>query len=277
MPASLTTLATNVAVKVVASGLFRGLTWVYQKLKLSQAPTFISSLTSAIFLCVGATVILWATALHSVSVLTAAAFLFFLGALGISDYAWPLFRLKAIGVIGADFEIRTGTDYGRVLSICNNDLAFLGIGAAKLTSEETFEAAILRCQANRPPRFLLCDPESQALADSARQAGKDRDEYRDRVRESLRRIAQLRERRAAKIEVRFYKDNPETFRLVFIDNHLCLVSYNALGEGDGSQLPQLHIRAYHDAREVSTFYWAFRTYFERLWGNATPWDSTKYL
>ncbi len=249
MPASLTTLATNVAVKVVASGLFRGLTWVYQKLKLSQAPTFLSSLTSAILLCVGATVIVWATALNSISVLTAATCLFFLGALGISDYAWPLFRLKA----------------------------FLGIGAAKLTSEETFEAAILRCQANRPPRFLLCDPESQALADSARQAGKDRDEYRDRVRESLRRIAQLRERRAAKIEVRFYKDNPETFRLVFIDNHLCLVSYNALGEGDGSQLPQLHIRAYHDAREVSTFYWAFRNYFDRLWGNATPWDFAKYL
>src|SRR6266498_1106331 len=102
MPASLTTLATNVAVKVVASGMFPGLTWPYQKLKLSQAPTFLSSLTSAILLCFAAPVIGWATALNSISVLTAATCLLFLGALGISDYAWPLFRLKAIGVIGAD-------------------------------------------------------------------------------------------------------------------------------------------------------------------------------
>src|ERR1700752_4987990 len=48
-----------------------------------------------------------------------------------------------IGLVGADRQIRSGIDFRRALRMASSSLDFLGIGAAKLTSERTgFEDAI---------------------------------------------------------------------------------------------------------------------------------------
>jgi hypothetical protein len=148
--------------------------------------------------------------------------------------AWILFQeinqFWRIGLVGADFEIRLGIDYTKALGLCSNSLDFLGIGASKLTDKnESFKAAISRCdRPGRPIRFLLSSPESVDLKRIAHKAGVDEGSYQKKVRESLRVIADLRNNRAKNIEVRFYKQFP-AFRLMFIDDDICLMSHYVLG------------------------------------------------
>ena len=148
-----------------------------------------------------------------------------------------------LGLVGAGRKIAAGLDYKQSLSLCSNSLGFLGIGASKLTREwKEFEGAIDRChRPNRPIRLLLCDPGNEELIRMVRQAGRGPDEYQNTVKDSLRKIATLRIQREKNIKVRFYKELP-LFRLMFIDDSLCLASHYVFGEGDGSQLPQLHVR-----------------------------------
>ncbi len=45
------------------------------------------------------------------------------------------------------------------------------------------------------------------------------------------------------------------------------------GEGDGSELPQLHItRTVPRGTEGQSIYYAFHNYFEQLWSDAKEWD-----
>jgi len=137
-------------------------------------------------------------------------------------------------------------NYERALKACNNQLEFLGIGAWKLTKEKEFEQTIRRCnRRNVPIRFLLTKPENPLLVQAAKQYGINSKEYQSRVRESLRKIADFKNKNI-NIQVRFYpsqnkRDTP-IFRLMFINDSLCLVSYHVFGEGDGSQQPQLHLK-----------------------------------
>ena len=190
---------------------------------------------------------------------------------------WPLYR---VGIQGADLKVSSGLDYKRALALCKNELDFLGTGAAKLTATgPDFEQALVRChRAGRPVRFLLMDlgHGSPGLEEAARKEGVAPDEYRHRVVDSLRRIAQLRERRSLNIEVRLYKELPQ-FRLMFIDDAICLVSYNVYGEGDGSTLPQLHIVKRPTQRDVSSFYYPFREIFWSIWQKSEPWDFVRWL
>jgi hypothetical protein len=83
------------------------------------------------------------------------------------------------------------------------------------------------------------------------------------------------------IEVRFYpsatnRDLP-IFRLMFINNLICLVSYNVLGEGDGSQLPQIHLYRPDQDRDIKSFYYPFRLLFDRLWEESAIWNFRDYL
>ena len=67
---------------------------------------------------------------------------------------------------------------------------------------------------------------------------------------------------------------------MFIDDHMCLASYNVFGEGDGSQLPQLLVgKPAREQRETSSFYYAFWHYYETLWRQAveSEWDFEEYL
>src|SRR5438445_6738292 len=98
-------------------------------------------------------------------------------------------HLLQVGIHGADVQASKGINPERALALCTNELDFLGTGAWKLTREPGFESAVRRCQrADRPVRFLLLDPRAgeKLLGEAAQRAGFDRDEYRNRVRESLR-------------------------------------------------------------------------------------------
>ena len=183
-----------------------------------------------------------------------------------------------IGLVGADAEIRKGIDYSKALGLCSNSIEFLGIGASKLTEPyEPFEKAIDRCNGpTRPIRFLLSSPDSAGLRNIARNAGVDETVYQEKVRRSLRLIASLKKDRAKNIEVRFYREFP-AFRLMFIDDEICLASHYVLGKGDGSQLPQLHIIKKSASRDISSLYYGFRYYFDSIWQESEAWDFQKYL
>lgn len=185
------------------------------------------------------------------------------------------------GLEGADPAIRKGLNYKKALSLCHNELCLLGIGAAKLTAQPNFRAALKRCAEIEGGniRFLLTRPENAFLQEAARQAGERVDEYQQRVEDSLRTLARIHLDEGVKMEVRFYTDPAfiPLFRLMFIDDRLCLVSYNAFGHGDGSGLPQIRVSRRTDAQKHVSFYYPYRLYFETLWKRAEPWEPSKIL
>ena len=189
-----------------------------------------------------------------------------------------LYQFRRIGLVGADAHINKGIDYSKALSMASSSLDFLGIGASKLTKEtDQFEKAVDRCdRTGRPIRFLLSNPENRDLERIAQKAGVDQNAYKQRVTESLRAIANLKNNRAKNIELRFYREMP-AFRLMFIDEQICLASHYIFGKGDGSQLPQLHIIRQSESQDVNSLYYGFQQYFEYIWEQSEPWDFSEYL
>jgi hypothetical protein len=179
-----------------------------------------------------------------------------------------------IGLIGGDCHVANGLNYDKALRLCRNSLSFLGVGAAKLTRSKEFVPAMERCHRdNAPIRFLLVDPRDEVLRRAAEQKGVTSQDYQRKVEDSLRLLARLRLDRHFNIEVRFYTDLVEPlFRLMFINEQLCLVSYHVFGEGDGSQLPQMYVKRFEDQRDTDSFYYPFRLYFDRLWNISQPWN-----
>jgi len=188
-------------------------------------------------------------------------------------------KTRAVGIRGADQDIDVGVDYKRSLQLCRNHLRFLGIGASKLTEhEKELEEAIGRCRKDQPIKFLLLDPRNRSLVSAAKMHGEEGDAYSRRVKQSLKKIAELKKERKFNIQVRFYSQRP-MFRLMFIDDSVCLVSYYVMGEGEGRHLPQLHFaKACEDSRVSTSFYHAFEMYFDMLWESAKDeWDYSSYL
>ena len=183
-----------------------------------------------------------------------------------------------IGLVGADKQVGAGIDYVKALGMCQNSLDFLGIGAGKLVqNKKDFKLAIDRCnREDRPVRLLLIQPTDPGLERIARMAGKDAQAYRKAVVESLRYIAQLRNEEQKNIRVRLYKDF-QAFRLMLINDSICLMSYYILGKGDGSNLPQLHIVKTASARDVDSLYYGFSVYFGKLWDDSQEWNFQDFL
>lgn len=186
-------------------------------------------------------------------------------------------RLRKLGIYSADTQIRKGIDYRRSLSLCRNELKFLGIGAGKLTKESSaFENAVSKCRQDQPIKLLLCIPTHEILIEAAKRFGKPEREYIQIVLGSLRKIAELKVK-YPNIEVRFYR-NFQIFRLMFIDDSICLLSYNVIGEGDGSQLPQLHIvKPSQTQRVINSLYFPLEKYYEDLWKESDSWDFREHL
>jgi hypothetical protein len=184
-----------------------------------------------------------------------------------------------LGLLGVDRTIAKGIDYRKSLDLCTDSLEFLGIGASKLVNErDAFRKAIDRChRPDRPIRFLLCPPDHEGLIQSARQAGRPDTEYQEKVKGSLRELRDLKTRQAKNIEVRFYENLP-LFRLIFVNDTFCLASHYILGEGEGSQLSQLHVwRNPPGRRDIESFYTPLRRYYDQLWDKARIWDFQNYL
>jgi hypothetical protein len=197
--------------------------------------------------------------------------------------AWVVYRelnqFWQIGIVGADRETRKGLNYARALSMCTSSLEFLGIGASKLRAQQdAFQEAIDRCsRPDRPILFLLCRPDSEGLRSSARSASRAEDEFKNGVLDSLRTLAKLRNDRAKNIRVRLYTEFP-VFRLMFINDEVCLASHYFLGKGgDGSETPQLHIVRSSASRDIESLYYGFRSYFERIWESSEEWDFKSHI
>lgn len=186
-------------------------------------------------------------------------------------------QFSKVGLLRLDTTVHDGLDYDKALKLCTNEMAFLGIGASKLTASTEFSAAIQRCnRPNEPIRFLLTRPNNPKLEEAARQRGVDPEEYSKNVKRSLEILRELKKDRGMNIEVRFYPNENNRdfpfFRLMFIDDSLCLLSYNVFGEGDGSQLPQLHLKKFQDRRDVESFYYPFKHFFDSLWKDSSAWN-----
>lgn len=215
--------------------------------------------------------------------------------LAVCTRIWPLFLVISlipiaitvgselnqfwkIGLVGADKEVSAGIDYVKALRMCQNSLDFLGIGAGKLVEhQKEFNVAIDRCsREDRPVRLLLIQPADPGLERIARMAGRDPQAYRRGVIESLRFIARLRLEDQKNIQVRLYKDF-QAFRLMLINDSICLMSYYVLGKGDGSNLPQLHIVKTAAARDVDSLYYGFSVYFTKIWDDSQEWNFRDFL
>jgi len=177
-----------------------------------------------------------------------------------------------VGIVGADRSISTGVTFEKSLNLCRNSIRFLGVGASKLVGTgSTFEEALLRCQRDDSKlQFLLSNPNNPELVTIARRARKNDAEYAIKVRDSIRTIARFAKQADLRIEVRLYSGELPHFRLMYIDNELCLASPSLFGEGDGSQLPQLHLRKrIGGRRDKESIYYQFELYFDDLWQKST--------
>jgi hypothetical protein len=206
------------------------------------------------------------------------AFLFISTSILVSGWWLEIRQFWLLGIVGVGSDPTSDSRYDRALQLCRNSLDFVGIGARKLTDRRVaFDAAMTRCHRdNRPIRFLLCAPSNARLIQMALQAGRPANEYQENVRASLRILKLFREERARNIEVRFYDELP-VFRLMFINDDICLASHYVFGEGDGSRLPDVYIKRYAGKRDVDSIYYGFRRYFEQLWDRSHIWDFSSDL
>lgn len=198
---------------------------------------------------------------------------------------FQLSKFKQAGIDSVDLKIKSSAlNYKKSLEICKTGLEFLGVGAYKLTQLEEFEQAINRCHVNRKPiKLLLSTPQNPLIQRAAKQAKESQEAFSNKVEQSLLTIKQIKEKYGYNIEVRFYPEADEKdlqqFRLMFINESICLVSYTAWGKEneDGSRLPQLKISNDTAKDAYQTFYYPFKQHFDRLWEESEIWDFSEYL
>jgi hypothetical protein len=276
MPLDISAAGEQLALKLLTWGGTTALTFISRKVLnryLTSAASGIVRVLAAVSVGVAAVATWWLLRLPSLEVLAIGA-----AAIFVISMLYELVQFWRVGLQVADVTVKRGLSYRRSLEICHNEMWLLGTGGHKLTSEDAFVPAVRRCSrfgATRV-RFLLARPDSEFLLSAARRARKPATEYQQNVRTSLARLAELRE---LGIQVRFYQGAAiPLFRLMFIDDRLCLLSYNHFGEGDGSQRPQLRVAKQSvRKRDVDSFYYPFRNYFESLWETAEEWDFRQYL
>jgi hypothetical protein len=194
---------------------------------------------------------------------------------------WVLHDLTLVGITNAFETTKQGVSAEDSLKQVKRDLVFLGIGAKKLTDSPEFEAMLRRCKiAGGSAKFLLSSPDNEALEEKARQNGRNDLSYRSRVRESIREIFTRGTASGVDFEVRMYNLKQQIalpqFRLVFIDDKLCIFSQLRWTEAEGLDNPQLILLANQNSA-ASSLYQGYRDYFEYLWSLDTTEPVTKSL
>lgn len=154
----------------------------------------------------------------------------------------------AAGILKVDFGAKTGITFKQSLKYCRHSFRFLGVGASKLTEdEEEFSSMVRRCiQHGQPPQLMLCDPSSPVIEKLEGIAQATRSKFASKVRKSYTAIHNIEQEISHRLDVRQYhaRDYGELpfFRLLFIDNDLCLASGGLYGNLDhGVTIPQILI------------------------------------
>jgi hypothetical protein len=187
------------------------------------------------------------------------------------------YRLRAMGISGADPSSVGGMDYRAALSKVSGGFDFLGIGAAKLTEQRPFFAdAVGRVkQQQRQVRILLCDPRSKTIGALERQAGVDIGRYMTNVKNSFSELHHLRGRFQDTLEIRLYSPEDESelpsFRMMFLNSEICLLSPLVIGAAkEGRLLPQLHLFAKTPFDLTPNLYHSFDRLFRQKWQTSVP-------
>lgn len=186
---------------------------------------------------------------------------------------WILKDLSRVGITNAFQTTAQGISASESLRQVNRDLAFLGIGAKKLTDTPEFEDMIRRCKAaGGELKFLLSSPDNPALETMAQRNNRNDLTYRSRVKESIREIFTRANACGVKFEIRLYELDQEIalphFRLMFIDQKLCVFSQLLWSVNEGLDNPQLILRP-NTNRAESSLYQGYRKYFDDLWNLET--------
>lgn len=192
------------------------------------------------------------------------------GSIFITQYT--LRNLSRVGIINSFYSTSSGIGPKKSLELVHKRLDFLGIGAKKLSDDGEFAKALERCKKSGGKiRFLLSTPGNPALAKLSERNGRDLQSYSNRVRESIREILHRKTQLGTDvIEIKLYDLASEFalphFRLMFIDEKLCIFSHLVWNESEGMDNPQLIIRSNRgrNAAEESLYY-AYHKYFEDLW------------
>jgi len=179
-------------------------------------------------------------------------------------------RFYRLGLVDTFSNTAGGIDYQSSLRRPRHSFDFLGVGAHKLTSIPEFREMIIRCaKAGRPVRLLLSPPNNPVLRNVATRTGIDRRAYEKRVRESLKTIGDLAIMEGFNIVVKFYHAESEAdfqqFRLVFIDDRICVMSYTIWDDQEGRSNPQVVLTAGQSQDSSRSLYYTFKDYFERIW------------
>lgn len=238
------------------------------------APWLVHTVLAAVWLFGAYAAITFAVA--SGDVLIALAILLVPSAVTFGFQWYDASRFSRVGFRAAHQNAQEELEPRRTLKLVTNSLDFLGTGAAKLTREDEFTAAVLRCSATGAPvRLLLSNPGAENLRQAAQRADKPQSAYQQAVTSSLKVIAELRENRSARIEVRFYT-GARRFRMMFINDEVCLLSYNVYATQSPLSYPAVRLHKAPDD-ELRSFYWAFKRYFEDEWESAEEWDYRSYI
>ena len=192
--------------------------------------------------------------------------------------AW-LTRSTSVGIVEVNRHTRGKVGPHSLLSDSTDGFLFMGTGASKLTSQrDAFEEAVLGAtRAGKSVQLLLSNPDEANLRAAAMRAKRPEDEYRKLVLDTLRFVKEIKEQRGGNVQVRFYRGVRE-FRLFFVGNRYVVVSYNVYGVTSAEDFPSLVLL--RDQRQATrSFYWAFKTYFDREWDSAktSRWDFNKYV
>lgn len=188
---------------------------------------------------------------------------------------WQLRNFRRMGLSAAFTKTSQGIGFEASLSLATRNFDFLGIGANKLIKCSNFEDAMARCgSSGRIARFLLSHPENPSLERMARRNGVDPQEYKERVRNTIDEIKKIQRKRGLNIEVRLYRgaedQDFQRFRLLFIDEELCLLGWTVWGSHEGKENPQVVLyNKKNSAESDQTMYKAFSDYYELLWREST--------
>lgn len=193
------------------------------------------------------------------------------GQIAISFYA--LRSLADVGLLNAFQTTRDGLSAGASLKLANKSISFLGIGAKKLIDDDEFDAAIRRVKdSGGNLQFLLSSPDNPALEDIARRNNRYNTAYKSRVRESISEIHNRTKMLGVRCEIRIYSLSNRIalphFRLMFIDDEICLFSQLVWNDSEGLDNPQLIVRR-KPTSQASSLYIGYKSYFDDLWAAST--------